>query len=77
MSWINDESRWEPGEPWLRAGPTLYWLATIIAAVIVVFALADFIMSWAQGAPILRVFAFAAAVLVWLLGRICRLFLSP
>ena len=76
MSWINDESRWEPGEPWLGAGPMLYWLATIIAAVIIVFALADFFISWAQGAPILRIFAFGAAMLVWLLGRICRSLLA-
>jgi hypothetical protein len=72
MAWIDDEAPWEPGETGLRAGRTLYWLATIIAVVIVVFALADFFISWAQGAPIVRVFAFITAAAVWLIGRICR-----
>jgi hypothetical protein len=60
----------------LNAGPTVYWLATIIAALIVVFAVADFFISWAQGAPIVRIVAFVAAAAVWLIGRICRALLS-
>jgi hypothetical protein len=72
MAWINDETSWQPGETGLRAGPTLYWLATIIAAVIVFFALADFFIGWAQGAPIVRIVAFIAAAAVWLIGRLCR-----
>jgi hypothetical protein len=72
MAWIDDESRWEPGETGFSAGRTLYWLATIIAAIIAVFAVADFFISWAQGAPIVRVVAFTAAAGVWLIGRICR-----
>lgn len=76
MAWIDDESRWESGETGFGVGRTLYWLATIIAAIIVVFAVADFFTSWAQGAPIVRVFAFMAAALVWLIGRACRALLS-
>jgi multisubunit Na+/H+ antiporter MnhG subunit len=72
MAWIDDEAWWESDETGLRAGRTLYWLATIIAVVIVVFALADFFISWAQGAPIVRVFAFITAAAVWLIGRVCR-----
>ncbi len=72
MTWIDDESRWEPGEGGLSPGRTLYWLATIIAVIIVVFAVADFFLSWAQGAPIVRIFAFIAAAAVWLIGRACR-----
>jgi hypothetical protein len=41
-----------------------------------VFALADFFIGWAQGAPIVRVVAFIAAVAVWLIGRACRTLLS-
>jgi hypothetical protein len=72
MAWIDDTELWEHCGTGLHAGPTLYWLATIIAALIVAFAVADFLISWAQGAPIVRVVAFVAAVAVWLIGRICR-----
>jgi len=59
MDWTNnDDVPWEPGETSLNAGRTLYWLATIVAALLVVFAIADFFIGWALGAPILRIFAF-------------------
>jgi len=70
LDWTNnDDVRWEPGETSLNAGP-------IIAALIVVFAIADFFIGWAQGAPILRIFAFVAAAAVWLIGRALRALLS-
>ena len=72
MTWIDDEVWREPRDTGLHAGRTLYWFAVIIAALIVVFALADFFISWAQGAPIVRIVAFIAALAVWLIGRICR-----
>ena len=72
MAWIDDDAWWEPREGGLRAGPMLYWLATILAILIVVFALSDFLVSWAQGAPIVRIVAFIAALAVWLIGWICR-----
>ncbi|MGN6750453.1 MAG: hypothetical protein ACTHJS_17855 [Xanthobacteraceae bacterium] len=72
MAWIDDEIWQEPADTGLHAGQTLYWLAAVIAALIVVFALADFLISWAQGAPIVRIVAFMAAAAVWLIGRICR-----
>ena len=74
MAWIDDEW-WEPGESrqtGFTAGRTLYWLATIIAAVIVVFVVADVLISWAQGAPTVRIVALIAAFTVWLIGCICR-----
>jgi hypothetical protein len=37
MAWTDDKSWRQPGETPLSAGRTLYWLATIIAAIIVVF----------------------------------------
>jgi hypothetical protein len=77
MASIDDKDTWpETGESGLNAGRTLYWLATSIAALIVVFALADFFISWAQGAPIVRIFAFIAAITVWLIGHACRAVLS-
>jgi hypothetical protein len=76
MAWINDKEWWERGGTGLHAGPTLYWLATVIAALIAVFAVADFVIGWAQGVPIVRVVPFVAALAVWLVGRICRALLS-
>ena len=76
MAWIDDDAGWEPRDSGLHAGPTLYWLATIVAALLVVFAIADFFIDWAHGAPILRIFAFVAAAAVWLIGRALRALLS-
>jgi hypothetical protein len=56
----------------LTMGRVLYWLATIVAGLIVIFAVGDFFISWAQGTPILRIVAFIAAAVVWLIGLICR-----
>jgi hypothetical protein len=47
-------------------------LATIIAAIMVIFAVADLFIGWAQGAPIVRIVALVAAAIVWLIGRFCR-----
>jgi len=41
-----------------------------------VFAVADFFISWAQGAPIVRVFALVASAAVWLIGRALRALLT-
>ena len=76
MASINDEHWREPDGAGLRAGPTLNWLATIVAILIAVFAVADFFIGWAQGAPIVRIVAFVAALAVWLIGRLCRALLS-
>ena len=76
MAWINDEPWRKPGGTGLHAGRILYWMTTIIAALIAVFAVADFFMGWAQGAPIVRIVAFVAAAAVWLVGRLCRALLS-
>jgi hypothetical protein len=77
MAWTNnDDVRWEPGETELTAGRIFCWLTTIVAALMLVFAVADFFISWAQGTPIVRVFALVAAVVVWLIGRAVRALLS-
>jgi hypothetical protein len=73
MVWTNnDDVRWEPGETELTAGRVLCWLTTIFAALMFILAVADFFIGWAQGTPILRIFALVAAVLVWLIGRALR-----
>ena len=74
--WISEhDARWNGGDA-LNAGRVIYWLTTTIAVLIVIFAVADFFVNWAEGAPILRIFAFIAAALVWLIGRICRSLLA-
>jgi hypothetical protein len=74
MAWIDDEDAWrQPGDRGSNPGRVLYWFATAVAALIVIFAVADFFISWAQGQPILRIVAFVAAAVVWLIGRACRL----
>jgi hypothetical protein len=74
MTWINEnDARWEPE---LNVGRVIYWLTTIIAVLIVIFAVGDFFINWAEGAPILRIFAFVAAAAVWLIGRVCRSLLA-
>jgi|SRR6516164_8326581 hypothetical protein len=73
MTWTNhDDVRWEPGETELTAGRIFYWLTTLVAALMLIFAVADFFISWAQGTPIVRVFALVAAAGVWLIGRAVR-----
>ena len=73
MAWTNhDDVRWEPGEAELTAGRVFYWLTTIAAALMLIFAVADFFISWAQGTPIVRVFALVGAAGVWLIGRAVR-----
>jgi hypothetical protein len=56
----------------LTVGRVFYWLATVIAALMFVFVVGDFFISWAQGTPIVRVFALGATVFVWLIGRALR-----
>jgi hypothetical protein len=41
-----------------------------------VFVVGDFFISWAQGTPIVRVFALGVAASVWLIGRALRALLS-
>jgi hypothetical protein len=77
MAWIDHEDdRWEPRkrglERGLTTGDVIYWLATIIAALMLIFVVADLAISWAQGQPILRLFALMTALLIWLIGRVCR-----
>ena len=72
MVWTDHEDDGlDPTDRGLHAGNILYWLATIVAGLIVIFVI-TLAISWAQGQPILRIFALLTALLVWLMGRICR-----
>ena len=73
MTW-QDEDAWfrrdERAE--LSPGHFLYWLANVMVAVIVIFAVADFLVSWEQGHPVIRIIPFVAALMVWLIGQALR-----
>ena len=72
-SFDDDDGGWEPSDNRvIRVGRVLYWLATSVAFLIVIFVIGDLYIGWAQDRPILRVFALLIAVLVWLIGRACR-----
>jgi hypothetical protein len=74
MCLYHDDASWEPQGWSPRPGRVLYWLASAIAAVILVFAIVDLFASWVQGHPILHIMGFTAAAVVWLIGRLCRSF---
>ena len=68
-----DDGDWEPCDNRVnRVVRVVYWLATSVAFLIVIFVIGDLYIGWAQDRPILRVFALLIAVLVWLIGRACR-----
>jgi hypothetical protein len=77
MTWIDNEDLWGErgdGRPNSGSGPgrICYWMATTVAALMVIFVIADLFISWAQGQPILRIVALITAVVVWVIGRACR-----
>jgi hypothetical protein len=66
---------WEPGaepSPWFSPGLILYWLATIVAVLMLISAYGNLFISWVQGRPILEIVALIAAIIVWFIGRACR-----
>ena len=68
MVWTDHEDDGlDPTDRGLHAGNILYWLATIVAGLIVIFVIAELAINWAQGQPILRIFALLTALLVWLM----------
>lgn len=74
MRLYHRDAPWEPEDRRPGLGRLLYWLASTIAVVILVFAIGDLFVSWMQGRPILHIVGFAAAAVVWLIGRLCRSF---
>jgi hypothetical protein len=72
-SFKHEDGSWEPSDNRvIRVGRVIYWLATSVAVLMVIFVIGDLYISWAQDRPILRVFALLIALLVWLIGRACR-----
>jgi hypothetical protein len=68
----NGQVWWEPGaEPssWFSPGLIFYWLATIVAVLMLISVFGNLFISWAQGRPILEIDA--------LIGRDHRLVHRP
>jgi hypothetical protein len=76
MTRIYNGQVWEePGaEPssWFSPGLIFYWLATIVAVLMLISVFGNLFISWAQGRPILEIDALIAAIIVWFIGRACR-----
>ena len=73
MTW-QDEDAWFRHDKRGELSPShyLYWLANIMVAAIVIFAVADLLVSWEQGHPVIRIIPFVAALMVWLIGQALR-----
>ena len=71
MTWTNhDDVRWELGEIELTAGRIFYWLTTLVAALMPIFAVAD---SSSAGRKVRRSSGFSLwSAVVWLIGRAVR-----
>jgi len=56
----------------VRTGDAVYWAATVIAGVIVVFAVASYVSNASEGEPVLPIAPLLLAIVTWLVGRFCR-----
>lgn len=59
-----------------NVGNFLYWAATIIAGLIVLFDVSNFFESYSQGDPVIPIAGLVFAIIIWLIGRGCRLVLA-
>lgn len=53
-------------------GRVLYWIATIIASLIVVVVVAGYVSNAAEGVPFISITALMVAGAIWLLGWTSR-----
>jgi hypothetical protein len=53
-------------------GRVLYWIATIIAGLIVVVVVAGYMSNAGEGVPFISITALILAGAIWLAGWICR-----
>jgi hypothetical protein len=57
-------------------GRTLYWTITSIAALIVMWDIANFFYGLSRGEPILHIVTLIVALVIWLIACACRLLLA-
>ena len=55
-----------------RPGEVLYWISTIIAGVITLWAVANLVFNSDRGEPVIQVVPLVIAGIIWLVGWACR-----
>ena len=55
-----------------RWGEILYWMATILAGLIVAVVIAGYFSNAAAGEPVIPIAALLLAGAIWLIGWVCR-----
>ena len=70
MKFLEDSSPNGESKAWWGVG--LYWIATIIAALIVACVLWDYIYGILIGEPLIRIIPLLLAGSIWLVGWACR-----
>jgi hypothetical protein len=60
-----DEMAWRPGE-------VLYWTSTVVAGLIVLLVVANYMSSTGVGEPIIGIIPLLLAGVIWLVGWVCR-----
>jgi hypothetical protein len=56
----------------MKVGNALFWLTTVFAALILLWAAADYFYNLSNDYPVLNVTAVIVAGAVWLVGLLCR-----
>ncbi len=59
------EMAWRPGE-------VLYWTSTVIAGLIVLLVVANYMSNTGMGEPIIRIIPLLLAAAIWLVGWVGR-----
>ena len=56
----------------MRFGNAVFWTATILAGLILVWVVLGYLYDLSEGLPVLSVVALVLAAVIWLLGLFCR-----
>ena len=56
----------------MKVGNALFWLGTFFAAVILLWAAADYLYNLSDNYPVLNITAVVVAGAIWILGLLCR-----
>ena len=53
-------------------GELIYWVATIVAGLIVIFVAWGYVSNISEGYPVIPIAPLLCAGAIWLAGRVCR-----
>jgi hypothetical protein len=56
----------------IRAGSTIFWLATAFAAAIILWVASDFLYGLGQDFPVVNLPGVILAAAIWAVGWLCR-----